>query len=175
MESEYTTGFKLDRWQRLHDLEGSEADPSYQRIAALWEDYGPYQGRIEGRPPGQPSTIWLPHTKGKTPDKDLMPTGLEHAESECGGTDTGIRTRGSNTDFVETSRGWGSWRDARERAEPAVPPTGDGASGRRKGDQDSAQCATMTQFGVFHVNTTKYRRRRSGGGGTSSPAESKSF
>ena len=74
-----------------------------------------------------------------------MPTGSEQAESERGGTNleesrevaeegevpdqeafTGIRPRGSDTDSGETSRGRGSWRDARsqeahEGAEPAVP------------------------------------------------------
>ena len=87
MEAEYAPGFKLDRWQRLHELEGNEADPSYVRIAKLRADYRTYAGRTEGRPPCPPSMIRLPHTKGEMPDKDLMPTKSEQVESECGGTD----------------------------------------------------------------------------------------
>ena len=87
MEVEYAAGFKLDRWQRVHELEGSAVDPLYQQIAELREDYGLYQGRVEGQPPGPPSTIWLPHIKGEMPDKDLTPMGSEQAESECGGID----------------------------------------------------------------------------------------
>ena len=43
-------------------------------------------GDPEGLPPGPLSTIWLPHTKGETPDKDLTPKESEQAETEHGGT-----------------------------------------------------------------------------------------
>ena len=138
MEVEYAAGFKFDRWQGVHKLEGSAADPSYQQIAKLREDYGLYQGRVEGQTPGLPSMLRQPHIKGETPDKDLTPTESEQAESERGGTDleesregaeegevpgqeafTGIRPRSLDTDSK-------SWRDARsqeahEGAELAVP------------------------------------------------------
>ena len=65
---EYTTGFKLDRCERFHDIEGDETNRAYLRIATLWKHYGQYQGQEEGEPPGPPSTIRLPHTKGTTPD-----------------------------------------------------------------------------------------------------------
>ena len=71
---EYAAGFKLDRWERFHDLEGNEKDRAYLRAATLRKHYGQYQGQEEGEPPGPPSTIRLPHTKGTTPDRDVTPT-----------------------------------------------------------------------------------------------------
>ena len=83
---EYTAGFKLDRWERFHDIEGDETDRAYLRIATLRKHYGQYQGQEEGEPPGPPSTIRLPHTKGTTPDRDVTPTESERAGSEQGGS-----------------------------------------------------------------------------------------
>ena len=73
---EYAAGFKLDWWERFHDIEGDETDRAYLRIATLRKHYGQYQGQEEGEPPGPPSTIRLPHT---TPDRDVTPTESERA------------------------------------------------------------------------------------------------
>ena len=83
---EYAAGFKLDRWERFHDIEGDETDRAYLRIATLRKHYGQYQGQEEGEPPGPPSTIRLPHTKGTTPDRDVTLTESERAGSEQGGS-----------------------------------------------------------------------------------------
>ena len=63
---EYAAEFKLDRWGWFHDLEGNDTDWAYQRVVTLRKHYGQYQGPGEGKPPGPPSTIRLPHTKGTT-------------------------------------------------------------------------------------------------------------
>ena len=83
---EYAAGFKLDRWERFHDIEGDENDRAYLRIATLRKHYGQYQGQEEGEPPGPPSTIRLPHTKGTMPDRDVTPTESERAGSDHGGS-----------------------------------------------------------------------------------------
>ena len=79
---EYAASFKLDRWERFHDIEGDETDRAYLRMATLRKHYGRYQGQEEGEPPGPPSTIRLPHTKGTTPDQNAMPTESKRAGSE---------------------------------------------------------------------------------------------
>ena len=71
---EYAAGFKLDRWERFHDIEGDETDRAYLRIATLRKHYGQYQGQEEGEPPGPSSTIRLPHTEGTMPDRDVTLT-----------------------------------------------------------------------------------------------------
>ena len=76
---EYAAGFKLDRWERFHNIEGDETDRAYLRKATLRKHYGQYQGQEEGEPPGPPSTIRLPHTKGTTPDRDVTPMESERA------------------------------------------------------------------------------------------------
>ena len=81
---EYAAGFKLDRWGLFHDHEGNETDRAYQRVATLRKHYGQYQGLEGGEPPGPPSTICLPHTKGTTPDRDATPTESERAGSDHG-------------------------------------------------------------------------------------------
>ena len=81
---EYAAGFKLDQWGRFHELDGSETNRAYQRVRNLREQYGRYQGQGEGQPPGPPSTIRLPYTKGTTPDKDMTP-----AESDLAGSERG--------------------------------------------------------------------------------------
>ena len=84
MRAEYAGGFKLDDWGQLY--EGSDTDPVYLRVKAIREQYGRYQGQVDGKPPGLPSTIRLPHIKGSTPDKDTTPTESELAGSEHGGS-----------------------------------------------------------------------------------------
>ena len=96
MEAEYAAGFKLDRWQRLHKLEGNEADPLYVRIANCRRKLGRMQGGPRDEPP-----IRLHHTKGETPDKDLRPTELEQAESERGNTDLEQSREGLEEDKVQ--------------------------------------------------------------------------
>ena len=81
---EYAAGFKLDQCGRFHELDGGETARAYQRVRTLREQYGRYQGQGEGQPPGLPSTIHLPHTKGTTPDKDITPMESELAGSERG-------------------------------------------------------------------------------------------
>ena len=82
-------------------------------VKAIREQYGQYQGQVEGQPPGPPSTISLPHIKGSTPNKDRTPTESELAGSERGGSGleegeaqeeaddpeslTGIRSRETDT------------------------------------------------------------------------------
>ena len=91
---EYAAGFKIDRWERFHNIEGDENDRAYLRIATLGKHYGQYQGQEEGEPPGPPSTIRLPHTKGTTPDKDVTPTESERAGSDHGGSNHALTPSG---------------------------------------------------------------------------------
>ena len=83
MEAEYATGFKLDRWQRLHKLEGNEADPSYVQIANCRRTSGRMQGGPRDEPP-----IRLHHTKGETPEESRE--GLEEGEVQDQEALTGI-------------------------------------------------------------------------------------
>ena len=127
---EYAAGFKLDRWERFHHIEGDEDDRAYQRIATLRKHYGPYQGGVKGEPPGAPSTIRIPHTKGTTPDREVVPAESEFAgsdqdgsdqeegeitqtEGEGSGTFTQMRPRDSDSGSDETTPGRESWRSAR--------------------------------------------------------------
>ena len=127
---EYAAGFKLDRWERFHHIEGDENDRAYQRIATLRKHYGPYQGEVKGEPPGAPSTIRIPHTKGTTPDREVVPAESEFAgsdqegsdqeegeitqtEGEGSGTFTQMRPRDSDSGSDETTPGRESWRSAR--------------------------------------------------------------
>ena len=124
---EYAAGFKLNRWGRFHELEGNENDRAYQRVATLRKDYGWYQGPGEGEPPGLPSTIRLPHTKGTMPDSDTTLAGSEHGESgqEEGevtqaegdepGSFTQMKSRDTDSGSEDTSPGRDSWRSARGR------------------------------------------------------------
>ena len=126
---EYAAGFKLDRWERFHDIEGDETDRAYLRIATLRKHYGLYQGQEEGEPPGPPSTIRLPHTKGTTPDRDVTPTESERAGSEQGGSGqeegeitqtegdepgsfTQMKSKDSDSGSDDTTMGRDSWRSA---------------------------------------------------------------
>ena len=127
---EYAAGFKLDRWERFHHIKGDETDRAYQRIATLRKHYGRYRGKVQGEPPGTPSTIRIPHTKGTTPDREVMPTESEFAGSEQEGSDqeegeitqtegdgsgafTQMRSRGSDSGSDDTTTGLESWRSAR--------------------------------------------------------------
>ena len=127
---EYAAGFKLDRWERFHHIEGDEDDRAYQRIATLRKHYGTYQGGVKGEPPGAPSTIRIPHTKGTTPDREVVPAESEFAgsdqdgsdqeegeitqtEGEGSGTFTQMRPRDSDSGSDETTPGRESWRSAR--------------------------------------------------------------
>ena len=127
---EYAAGFKLDRWERFHHIEGDETDRAYQRIATLWKHYGRYRGKVKGEPPGTPSTIRIPHTKGTTPDREVAPTESEFAGSEPEGSDqeegeitqregdgpgafTQMRPRDSDSGSDNTTPGRESWRSAR--------------------------------------------------------------
>ena len=129
---EYAAGFKLDLWRQFHDLEGNETDRAYLRVATLRKHYGQYQGPEEGGPPGPPSTIRLPHTKGTTPDRDVTPTESERAGSDHGdsgkeegevkqaegdepGSFTQMKSRDSDSGSEDTTLGRDSWRSARER------------------------------------------------------------
>ena len=127
---EYAAGFKLDRWERFHHIEGDENDRAYQRIATLRKHYGTYQGGVKGEPPGAPSTIRIPHTKGTTPDREVVPAESEFAgsdqegsdqeegeitqtEGEGSGTFTQMRPRDSDSGSDEATPGRESWRSAR--------------------------------------------------------------
>ena len=127
---EYAAGFKLDRWERFHDLEGNENDRAYLPVATLRKHYGQYRGQEEGEPPGPPSTIRLPHTKGTTPDRDVTPTESERARSDHGdsgqeegevtqaegdepGSFTQMKSRDSDSGSDDTTPGRDSWRSAR--------------------------------------------------------------
>ena len=127
---EYAAGFKLDRWERFHHIEGDETDRAYQRIATLRKHYGRYRGKVKGEPPGTPSTIRIPHTKGTTPDREVAPTESEFTWSELEGSDqeegeitqtegegsgafTQMRPRDSDSGSDETTPGRESWRSAR--------------------------------------------------------------
>ena len=125
---EYAADFKLDRWERFHNIEGDETDQAYLRT--LRKHYGQYQGQEEGVPPGPPSTICLPHTKGTRPDRDVTPTESERARSEQGGSGqeegeitqtagdepgsfTRMRSKDSDSGSDDTTTGRDSWRSAR--------------------------------------------------------------
>ena len=128
MRAEYATGFKLDGWGRLHELDGSDTDQAYRCVKTLQERYGQYQGQVEGQPPGTLSTIRLPHIKGSTPKKDTTPTESEPAGSEHGGSGleegeaqeegedpesfTGIRSRETDTESKDATPEQESWRSA---------------------------------------------------------------
>ena len=107
---EYAVGFKLDRWERFHHIEGDENDRAYQRIATLRKHYGPYQGGVKGEPPGAPSTIRIPHTKGTTPDREVVPAESEFAGSDQDGSDQEDVGGGGNHS-TNTSSGcrWNDW------------------------------------------------------------------
>ena len=129
---EYAAGFKLDRWERFHGIEGDETDRAYLQIATLRKHYGRYQGQVLGEPPGPPSTIRLPHIKGTTPDRDVTPTESERAGSEQEGSGqeegeitqtegekpglfTQMRSKDSDSGSYDTTMGRDSWRSARDR------------------------------------------------------------
>ena len=109
---------------------GTRRDRAYLRIATLRKHYGRYRGKVQGEPPGPPSTISIPHTKGTTPDREVEPTELEFAGSEQEGSDqeegeitqtegdepgafTQMRSRGSDSGSDDTTTGRESWRSAR--------------------------------------------------------------
>ena len=69
LREDYAAGFKLDQWGRFYELDGSETNRAYERVRTLRKQYGRYQGQGEGQPPGPPSTIRLPHTKGTKTQK----------------------------------------------------------------------------------------------------------
>ena len=131
-QEEYAAGFKLDRWGRFHEVEGNETDRAYQRVVTLRKHYGRYQCPGEGEPPGPPSTIRVPHTKGTTPDRDTRPTESELAGSERGesGQEEGevtqadgdeprsftqMKSRDIDMESEDTTPGRDSWRRARGR------------------------------------------------------------
>ena len=117
---------------RFHKLEGNEADRAYQHVVTLRKHYGRYQGPGQGEPPGPPSSICLPHTKGTTLDRDTTPTVSELAGSERGelgqeeggvtqaegdepGSFTQMKSRDTDTESEDTIPGRDSWRSARGR------------------------------------------------------------
>ena len=158
---EYAAGFKLDRWERFHHIEGDENDRAYQRIATLRKHYGPYQGGVKGEPPGAPSTIRIPHTKGTTPDREVVPAESEFAgsdqdgsdqeegeitqtEGEGSGTFTQMRPRDSDSGSDETTPGRESWRSARGQ-ELVVLSTRPGTVGRTTQPFVSAKIGSRPQ------------------------------
>ena len=103
---EYAAGFKLDRWERFHHLEGNENDQAYLRITTLRKHYGQYHGQEEGEPPGPPSTICLPHTKGTTPDRDVTEDVWGLFLQRRGGCDKSVnKEQGTGTGDEEPERG----------------------------------------------------------------------
>ena len=123
----YAAGFKLERF---HHIQGDETDRAYQRIATLRKHYGRYRGKVQGEPPGTPSTIRIPHTKGTTPNREVALTESEFAGSEPEGSDqeegeitqtegdgsgafTQMRPRDSDSGSNDTTPGRESWRSAR--------------------------------------------------------------
>ena len=148
---EYVAGFKLDRWERFHDIEGDETDRAYLCIATLRKHYGQYQGQEEGEPPGPLSTIRLPHTKGTTPDRDITPTESERARSEQGGSGqeegeitqtegdeprsiTGMRSKDSDSGSDDTTTGRDSWRSARGKETMVLTTPRPRGQGKRRSD-----------------------------------------
>ena len=75
----------LSSWIGGGGYTNSEGNDVGRADPELRADYRTYPGKTEGRSPGPPSTIRLPHTKGETPDKDLTPTESEQDDSERGG------------------------------------------------------------------------------------------
>ena len=149
---EYAAGFKLDRWERFHDIEGDETDRAYLRIATLRKHYGQYQGQEEGEPPGPPSTIRLPHTKGTTADRDVTPTESERARSEQGGSGqeegeitqtegdepgsfTRMRSKDSDSGSDDTTTGRDSWRSARGKETVVLTTPRPRGRGKRRSDR----------------------------------------
>ena len=108
--------------------------------------YGQYRGKVKGEPPGTPSTIRIPHTKGTTPDREVVPAESEFAgseqegsnqeegeitqtEGEGSGTFTQMRPRDSDSGSDETTPGRESWRSARGQELVVLstpPPPGPG-------------------------------------------------
>ena len=120
----------LDREEYAAGFKGDETDRAYQRIATLRKHYGQYRGKVKGEPPGTPSTIRIPYTKGTTPDREVVPAESEFAGSEQEGSDqeegeitqtegegsgtfTQMRPRDSDSGSDETTPGRESWRSAR--------------------------------------------------------------
>ena len=149
---EYAAGFKLDRWEWFHDIEGDETDRAYLRIATLRKHYGQYQGQEEGEPPGPPSTIHLPHTKGTTPDRDVTPTESQRARSEQGGSGqeegeitqtegdepgsfTRMRSKDSDSGSDDTTTGRDSWRSARGKETVVLTTPRPRGWGKRRSDR----------------------------------------
>ena len=116
--------------RRKNRRHGDETDRAYQRIATLRKHYGQYRGKVKGEPPGTPCTIRIPHTKGTTPDREVVPAESEFAGSEQEGSDqeegeitqtegegsgtfTQMRPRDSDSGSDETTPGRESWRSAR--------------------------------------------------------------
>ena len=131
-QEEYAAGFKLDQWERFHDIKGDETDRAYLRIATLRKHYGRYKGQVQGEPPGPPSSIRLLHIKGTTPDREVTPTESEWAGSEQEGSGqeegeitqtegdepgsfTQMRSKDSDSGSDDATTGRDSWRSARDR------------------------------------------------------------
>ena len=88
------------------------------------------RAKSKGSHPGTPSTIRIPHTKGMTPDREVVLAESEFAgsdqegsdqeegeitqtEGEGSGTFTQMRPRDSDSGSDETTPGRESWRSAR--------------------------------------------------------------
>ena len=177
---EYAPGFKLDRWERFHDIEGDETDRAYLRIATLGKHYGQYQGQEEGEPPGPPSTIRLPHTKGTTPDRDVTPTESERAGSEQGGSGqeegeisqtegdepgsyTRMRSKDSDSGSDDTTTGRDSWRSARGKETVVLTTPHPRGRGKRRADRGGGIAKRPRMESSLSERRDESEESRSGG------------
>ena len=177
---EYAAGFKLDRWERFHDIEGDETDRAYLRIATLPKHYGRYQGQEEGEPPGPPSTIRLPHIKGTTPDRDATPTESERAGSEQGGSGqeegeitqtkgdepgsfTQMRSKDSDSGSDDTTTGRDSWRSARDRETVVLTTPRPRGRGKRRPDRGGGIAKRLRMESSSSDHRDESEESRSGG------------
>ena len=124
---------------------------------ALW----PIPGRSQREPPGAPSTIRIPHTKGTTPDREVVPAESEFAgsdqdgsdqeegeitqtEGEGSGTFTQMRPRDSDSGSDETTPGRESWRSARGQELVVLSTPRPGGRGKRRPERMGGRCKATT-------------------------------
>ena len=147
LRAEYATGFKLDGWGRLHELDGRDTDSAYQHIVRSRERCSRYQAQVEGQPPGsRPRSNF--HTSRAVRLTRIIPQQSRSWRGACAKESkealeegevqvdyTGIRSGETDTESENTNPGRDSWRNAhlREAAVPSTPRSS--RRGKRRADR----------------------------------------